>query len=172
MAKTYNSIPSVATGDVYTAAAHNAIATNVNNYRVPPIVRVTRATQTISNSSWTFIDTWVEAIDTDGMWTSANNYVEVQTAGVYLVTYGGDFAANSTNDRLGYIALNDATPGNGAIHQVSEKPIGLSTQTLNGSFIYSFSVSDKLRFGVLQNSGGNLAITTNFLALAWLGQVS
>jgi hypothetical protein len=51
VAKTYNSIPSVATGDVYTAAAHNNIVTNVNNYRVPPACIVQRASMTSAERS-------------------------------------------------------------------------------------------------------------------------
>ena len=90
MAKTYNTIPSVATGDLLTATAWNNQATNVNNYRVPPAVRVTRSTsnQSITLPSYVQWNNAAASFDTDGMWSSgANTRLTINTAGLYLVTW-------------------------------------------------------------------------------------
>ena len=51
MAKDYNTFSDVSTGDVYTAAAHNLLLENVENYRVPPSCLLTRSGQSITAST-------------------------------------------------------------------------------------------------------------------------
>lgn len=93
MAKTYNSIPTVSTGDVYTATAHNNIVENSNNYRVPPMVKVGRngSNQSITPGASAYVQ-WNNAsaaYDTDGMWSSGSNTrLTVQTPGIYAATWG------------------------------------------------------------------------------------
>ena len=49
MPKTYNTISTFTSGQVLTAAQMNEIGTNVNNYRVPPLVRIRKnANQNVS----------------------------------------------------------------------------------------------------------------------------
>jgi hypothetical protein len=95
VAKTYNSIPSVATGDVYTATAHNNIVTNVNNYRVPPACRVRIGSNVTSYLSQTNITWTAEDYDTDDMWASGTT-VTVNTAGLYLLTFTGAAEAGTS----------------------------------------------------------------------------
>jgi hypothetical protein len=178
MPKTYTAAGSATAGDVYTASAHNVIVTDVNNLIVPPMVRVTRASgQSVNNQTWAFVDTWVEDFDTDGMWTSANNYIEIQTAGVYLVQYGGAWAINGTNDRLVAVSLNDTVAGNTSIHTANVDAIVVSDTSVQGSFLRSFAVSDKLRVQIYQNSGGALAYGTStnglpYFSAIWLGRTT
>ncbi len=174
MAKTYNTFTNVATGDVYTAASHNAILTNLAGYRVPPAARVTRASQNINNSTWTFVDTWVQDYDTDDMWTTPNNYVEIQTAGVYLIAWGGSFASNATGSRIASLSLNDTGAGAGAIAGgvIGRASNAATSQDINGSVVQTFVAADKLRLSVWQNSTVTLALTSAYITATWLGQVS
>jgi hypothetical protein len=138
----------------------------------PPMVRIARTTgQTLANQTWGFVDTWAETFDTNTMWTSANNYIEIKTAGIYLVQYGGAWAINGTNDRLIGVSLNDTVAGNSGIHTANADAIGVSDQSMQGSFIYKFSVSDKIRVQVYQNSGGNLVFGTATNGFAYFSAV-
>lgn len=89
MAKTYNTIPTVSTGDVYTATAHNNIVENSNNYRVPPMCINSRTGQSVNDATVTPIAfTSAASLDTDSMHDSATNNTRftANTAGVYLVS--------------------------------------------------------------------------------------
>lgn len=100
MPKTYTSVPSVSTGDVYQASTYNTYtATNVSNLIVPPMVQVRRTTNLTSYSSGTDITWESEAFDTDDMWTSGAS-ITIQTAGLYVVTFTGGFGATATLTRV------------------------------------------------------------------------
>ena len=160
------------------SASTTSGVTSVSNLIVPPMVRIARTTgQTVANTTWVYVDTWTQTFGTDGMWTASNNYIEIQTAGIYLVQYGGAWANNTTNDRLANISLNDTVPGNSSIHTANVKAIGVSDTSIFGSFIYSFAVNDRIRFQVYQNSGGNLAFGTTangfpYMSAIWIGRTS
>lgn len=98
MAKTYNTIPSVATGDVYTASAHNAIGTTINSMRVPPSCMVRRTTNLTGYSSNAAITWESTAWDTDPtMWTAGDaTKISFGTTGLYLATLVGYFGATAT----------------------------------------------------------------------------
>jgi hypothetical protein len=87
MPKTYTAAGTVSAGDVYTAAAHNIIATDVNNLIVPPAVRCIRSTD-LSYTLGAAIAFDGEDYDTDDMHSTATNTsrITIQTAGIYLVT--------------------------------------------------------------------------------------
>lgn len=181
MAKTYTSVPTVSTGDVYTAAAHNVVAQNINNMRVPPICRVSRvASLSVNNAADTDITFDTEDIDTDGMFTASSTTITVQTAGIYLCTANVQWAANNTGIRLLYITRNAAANTYAGVQACSMVAPG--TASFNGlqscSVVVSCSVNDTIKMLVYQNSGGALSVSTEAsfdytnLSVAWLGQVS
>jgi hypothetical protein len=181
MAKTYNTIPTTTTGSVYTAAAHNNIVTNVNNYRVPPMARVRRATSNFSVTAGSsgFFEWNSETYDTDGMYDGASpQRLTVQTAGVYLVVM------NFVLQWSGTATVRDVQ----LIHTTSggtETNIGgvfldyTSTSVfLRASVAVNFdaSVGDYFRGRLFTLTGGTSSSllndsTSNFSA-TWLGQVS
>lgn len=100
MAKTFTSgLPSVSTGDVYQATAHNNIVTTLNSHTVPPSCQVRRTSNLSytagSNIAWEGISSgW----DTDPtMWTASDpTKITLNTAGVYLVTLFSSWSATAT----------------------------------------------------------------------------
>jgi len=183
VAKTYNSIPSVATGDVYTAAAHNAIVENVNNYRVPPIFTVKRTTtQSITSGAQTFI-TWDSAATTNtdevGVYSGPSETITIRTAGVYVVTLNVLFAAAATGVRLVRILVNPSSATDTTAVIANNLGPGTSgiLPSVSTSVVWSFAANDVIKANVFQDSGGPINISetggsrTN-LSLAWLGQVS
>lgn len=185
MAKTYNTIPSVSTGDVYTATAHNNIVTNVNGYRVPPLCRVRRsgsasAAITPSTSTTGFLDWNTEDVDTetDNMWdAAAGTRITVRTAGVYLVqvNYTLDFTGTVTTRQA---AILHTTSGGtdtriaGFYSVLSQASVSAETMTA----VYSASVGDYFRVRIeLMTGASSITLrndpTCTFSAM-WLGQVS
>lgn len=176
MAKTYNTIPSVATGDLLTATAWNTQATNVNNYRVPPICRVYRAAalnQTANGAAQTIaFDT--ESVDTDAMHDTVTNTTRItfNTAGVYMVGGSVAFTPNSTGVRAAKITVNGTTD----IAYADQQSAAAAASAIHVVTSYSFAANDYIELGGYQNSGGNLAYfvtyqSVNFWA-TWVGQVS
>jgi hypothetical protein len=94
MPKTYTAAGTVSAGDVYTAAAHNIIATDVNNLIVPPVCALTRTTnQLCANNTDTPIQFGTSNFDTDSMGTTgASAKITIKTPGVYQVSYHLSFA--------------------------------------------------------------------------------
>lgn len=179
MAKTYNSIPTVATGDLLTATAWNNQATNVNNYRVPPMCRVYRnaAIPTLGSGS-TYVIPWdTESFtQTDsGMWASSPNPTRItpQTAGVYLFVFEWGFAGNNSGIRRGFIRLNGSTTialnnsyGNAGY---SEDHQTIAMRAMNGT-------TDYVECTIFQDSGSSIIPSSGdpamSLSVTWLGQVS
>jgi len=178
MAKTYNTIPTVSTGDVYTATAHNNIATNVNNYRVPPMCRLTRATnQTLSNNTVTVVAYDTADIDTDSMATTgASAKITANTAGIYQVGYTILWGNTST---VGYRQAWVTIGGSGRYAGSTVYPAGSGNGGwfLTGTDILSLSAADTLDVRCVQASGGNETIgpfagTPIAFYATWLGQAS
>lgn len=177
MAKTYNTIPTVATGDVYTATAHNNIATNVNNYRVPPMCRVYRNAALNHTNNGNFQDVSFDTesfTQTDsGMWTVGDpTLIYTKTAGLYLFTASLEFAANATGFRGA--SLVHSTAGRIAYSFVLNVGAGGGT-ALALSSVASCSATDTIKLQGFQSSGGNLGYSTGqvfHLSATWLGQVS
>lgn len=187
MAKDYNTFTDVSTGDVYTAAAHNLILENVENYRVPPMVRVQRdgTNQSVTPGASGFV-AWNNAsaaFDTDSMWSSgANTRITVNTAGVYLVTwtlttgwsgsaYGWYFVIdhrNSGGTLIGY-------PGSEYYYDNGSSMVFSYNATI--SCVVSASVGDyfQCRWDAFYGSATNPAFGgtyTHSLSAVWQGQVS
>lgn len=176
MAKTYNTISSVSTGDVYTATQHNSIVTNVNNYRVPPAVEVYRTSRLSSYSSLADI-TWEAAarINTDGMWSSGAT-ITIQTAGIYLISFVGLAAGTAT--------ITDIYPvirKNSANFATFHPAIRTSSDTrFNCQVVCSLAAGDTIQARVGFTGGSAYFIeggategeNQTRLSLTWLGQVS
>lgn len=177
MPKTYNTIPQVATGDLLTATAWNNQATNVNNYRVPPMCRVQLSgNQSIANSTTKDLSFGTESVDTDGMFTATSSVITIQTAGIYLIAANVIFSPNAGGVRQVVITRNDVAD---ATNNVIAGAFGAGSSTTNNSFslasAMSLSVNDTLRLNVFQNTGGALNVLAGdytFLSATWLGQVS
>lgn len=134
MAKTYTAAGSATAGDVYTASAHNVIVTNVNNFIVPPAVRVKRTSNLTGYTSATAITWQAEDFDTDGMWTSGST-INVNTAGIYVVTFAFRFTTatavtfvegnfgGSLNDRAAF-SIARATDYRGCMTTTASLAVG------------------------------------------------
>jgi hypothetical protein len=176
MPKTYNTIPTTTTGSVYTAAAHNNIVTNVNNYRVPPMCVLTAGSQVISNTTATVLTYSSEAVDTDDMHSTSTNTsrITINTAGVYLftcqMTLAGSGAAGSrvlaSLSKAGTEAVtNGARVDTG--NTSASSPVAVSL-----SLALSCAVNDYFEWQVFQSSGGNRTVDGSTFSAVWLGQVS
>lgn len=177
MAKTYNSIPTVSTGDVYTATAHNNIVTNVNNYRVPPMCQVYRSTDLTGYTNQAAISWSAEAFDTDDMWSSGTN-VTINTAGVYAVTFQGVARGSATISRgLPEIRVNS---GANILTQNDFIVVGGTGIAFNAAIIESFTAGQVVTASFFFIGGSSYLIDgatppsneSTRLTLVWLGQVS
>ena len=175
MPKTYNTIPSVSTGDVYTATAHNNIVTNVNNYRVAPACRVYRSTD------WTYSGTYfewnAEQYDTDGMFTASSTDITVQTAGIYLVALNYYYTCNATSTWMAALLYRNSV----AVARTQAPAYGSTSGFIAVSTVISCDVGTVIRalhdpFGGSAHvvKGGTDYTTNNVSSLTatWLGQVS
>lgn len=185
MPKTYNSIPTVITGDVYTATAHNNIVTNVNNYRVPPACRVRRsAALSFASGSIIAVNFDAEDIDTDGMFTATTNQITVQTAGVYALSGTLCLNANASGQRYCAIVLNPTFSGSGdtatitAGTRITAQVNAATVDTesaMTCATTYNLAAGDRIALLAFQASGTSLGMNGTVhtsLSATWLGQVS
>jgi hypothetical protein len=178
MAKTYNTLGTVAPGDVLRAnsgtAAYNGVITNVNNYRVPPVcvmrigsglgvsgVSVTSSAVTFGNTTTT--GTYTEIVDTDDMHSASSNQtrITIATAGVYLVT--GQMNGNGASAHE-LIILKNGT-------ELSYNAFDQSPYFANGatSVVESFAVNDYVELRAQSATTRTYAVR---FSAAWLGQAS
>lgn len=172
MAKTYTAVPSVSTGDVYTAANYNTYtATNVSNLIVPPMVRVAKsATQSIATITATTV-TFSNAatFNTDSMHDAVinNTRLTINTPGVYSVTGGAWFATNATGTyRITSIWKNGVEVMSSNMKASAAEHRGFVTT------LETCAAGDYFELVVYQDSGG--AVNTynhNFMA-HWVGRTS
>jgi hypothetical protein len=183
MPKTYNTIPTTTTGSVYTAAAHNNIVTNVNNYRVPPACQVRRTTNLTSYTSDAAITWESAAFDTespsDPMWAASPNptRVTIKTAGLYMVTFTGKADATAT---LTLANANISLNGNLTAAQFCSVLAGVTSRFAIGH-ILNLAANDFITCAVGLVGGSSYSISGNATAqdslqtrctVTWLGQVS
>jgi hypothetical protein len=163
MAKTYNTISTFTSGQVLTAAQMNAIGTNVNNYRVPPLVRLRKnANQNVSGLT---ILSWdVEDYDTDDMWASGTT-ITAKTAGVYA--WSAYFRVTGTPPALAYANGPDAARNSIALS-------GDMRITFSGLWVAAANDTANVAFEPTGGSGMVIDGTTTaaFFTAVWLGQVS
>ena len=181
MAKTYTAAGTVVAGEVYTAAAHNIIATDVNNLIVPPGARAVRTTNLSYTSNtaiaWESISAGGGAYDTDGMWSVANaSRLTINTAGVYVVTFNYYIAFTGTVTT--YEAIIDSSAlGSFIAHDVRQ---GSFTGQVIGSITFTgaFAVADYVSARVALTGGsayvftGASATQRSGLSAAWVGRTS
>jgi hypothetical protein len=164
MPKTYNTFTNVSTGDVLTATNFNNVLTNVNNYRVPPSVKVTKnANQNVSGVTTV---TWnTQDHDTDDMWTSGGT-LTAQTAGMYLWS--------------AYVRVTAATAPtslfvNGPGGYRTSVPVSLDMR-LTVSGIWVATAGQTAGVDVEPTGGTTLVIdgtvAASFVVMSWIGQVS
>jgi hypothetical protein len=177
MAKTYNTFGTVAPGDVLRAnsgtAAYNGVMTNVNNYRVPPMVKCIRSGNLsyTANADVAWND---EAYDTDGMHDNATNNARITptTAGVYVVTFSVHFTFSGTSSAFTLRMLKNGAEIVTRLYGVSRttlhKDVISVIDTANGStdfFTCQFEMGGASSLNVQASSG-------SYFAANWLGQAS
>ena len=172
MAKTYSSIPTVATGDVYTATAHNNIAENVNNYRVPPMCRVKRSGN-LSYTSNTDIAWTAEDFDTVATHDNPTNNtrITINTAGVYVVSFGYQINFSGTwtgGDSV--IKKNGGTTVANTHTQTRSVNVILSINTVVEAAVGDYFTAAVVIGGATSPIVAEAA--TTYFCAAWLGQVS
>jgi hypothetical protein len=183
MAKTYTAAGSAVAGQVYSAAAHNVIVTDVNNFIVPPAVRVIKtATMNVTNAIDTLITWDSEVYDTDSMVNlgASSSQITIGTTGIYVITAGLSFSANGTNRRAMWVTKNGTDYTNGICGlnvptQATASTVLVTTTTIN------LVADDVIRMYGYQNSGVTLTIPASasapetlftFLSLTWVGRTS
>ena len=186
MAKTYNTLGTVAPGDVLRAnsgtAAYNGVITNVNNYRVPPLCVVYKtASQNIANNTGVILTWDAEYLDTDAMWSSGAT-MTTSTAGVYLVSASIQWATNTAGIRRLNIQKNISGTTYDTAKRVWEWNAGpMGTVGWAGANYTAFvdaAANDTWALGVVQNTGGALNVNGDAtsievtFAMYWLGQKS
>jgi hypothetical protein len=179
MPKTYTAAGSATAGEVYTSSAHNVIVTNVNNFIVPPIVKATRlTTQSINNSTDTFVTWTAQEIDTDDCFAPTSDTITIQTAGVYLCQAQLVFASNGTGNRFIHIVKNDDATPSFTLNIASAFQAGNATNNgiLSCSCVASLAASDTLKVIVFQSSGGALNVgdtaIVSFFSATWIGRTT
>jgi hypothetical protein len=177
MPKTYNTIPTTTTGSVYTAAAHNNIVTNVNNYRVPPACIVYRSSDLTSYSQGTAITWNAEAIDTDGMWSSGTD-ITIGTDGLYLLTLKGQVQGTATITAMGWrIAINGTQAVQSYTTSVNSGILTQNSVLIVASLVAGNTVSANVTIGggsayIVKGGASVNAEAVTSLSAVWLGQVS
>lgn len=170
MPKTYTAVPSVSTGDVYTAASYNTYtATNVSNLIVPPMCRVKRTSNLTSYTSQALITWEAKDFDTDSMWSSGTS-IAINTAGLYTITFHCRMTTatsptlvesqigGSVNDRLA-VALSRANDYRFTHSTLSNLAVGA---TVAAAVEYSGGTSHAI--------DGTTLVTT--LTVSWIGRTS
>ena len=120
------------------------------------------ASQTISNSTVTFVTWNDELVDTDGFHDNSTNTSRITIpsgkGGKYQINFIITYASNNTGYRQGGIRLNGST----LINLEEKNAVTGSETTMSLSIIYALSAGDYIEVRSFQNSGGNLDITASY----------
>lgn len=176
MAKTYNTISTFTSGQILTATQMNGIGTNVNNYRVPPMVRCVRSgnlTYTANaDVAWNGTDTY----DTDDMHDPATNNTRITptTNGIYLVQFSAFINISGTATAVLPSIRQTASAVVVARQDYFSSVTGL--MYINCMGMAQVSSSSDYFTAQIGFSGGTVytinADATTYFAATWLGQVS
>lgn len=179
MPKTYTSVPSVSTGDVYQASTYNTYtAQNVNNLIVPAAVSAYHnTTQSLTNNAQTDLVFNSEYFDTDSMHDTSTNTgrLTITTPGIYVVTLNVAFAANATGQRILTILLDGTRIASHGITAGSAAVIRLGLTTIqsinNGSYLSATGFQDS---GGALNALADDAANNTFarFSATWVGRTS
>lgn len=177
MAKTYNTIPTVSTGDVYAATAHNNIVTNVNNYRVPPACIVYRSSDLSSYASGTAITWNAEQVDTDSMFSASSTNVTVGTTGLYAVSLQVYLVCTATLTLVdpaikvgSTVALENYGPAANTAAGINQTH-GILSLTAGDVITCLAYITGGSNYTIKGNADPQNSLITRF-AMTWLGQVS
>jgi len=147
-----------------TAAGLNLELRDALNYLLnPPACSVYQTANTNMPTSGTYVQMLfdTENYDTDTMHSTSTNpgRITINTAGIYLVTWGVGFASNATGYRLGDVRLNAAgvIGGGTSIDICRANAISGAVSQIDSSFMYRFSAGDHFEIQAAQTSGGALA---------------
>ena len=174
MAKTYTAAGTVAAGDVYTAAAHNIIATDVNNFIVPPACKVVRTTDTAYTSiaaiPFQSVAAGDKGFDTDSMWSAGDpTKITLNTAGIYSIVFQWFLSGTSLANCLSFVSINgtaiaefDYTP------PTTTQAIGIVTATYNAAA--GEYLQGKIQYtGTASIKGTALP---SYLSATWIGRTA
>jgi len=177
--KTYTTIAAKSVRDRVSYTDYNAIATDLNNLIVPPMVKASRlTTQSIANITDTFVTWTTEDFDTDGMFAPTSDTITIQTAGVYLCQAQLVFAQNGTGNRFMHIVKNDDATPSFTLNIATAFIAGNATNNLiiSCSAVASLAVNDTLKVIAFQGSGGALNVgdtaIQSFFSATWIGRTS
>jgi hypothetical protein len=163
MAKTYTAAGTVAAGDVYTAAAHNIIATDVNNLIVPAYCQITRnANQSIPHATDTDVSLDTQIYDTDDMFAPTSSTITINTSGIWLVNAEAYFP-ETLNTRADILFFQGVT--------VVRRQIQYGTQErFDMTSVQYIASGTNCKFQVYQTNSGATAKNLTFkAAFMWLG---
>lgn len=156
-----NSVKNIGTGDTVPASWFDQARDNLEHLARPAGCVVERtASVTLSNNTSTEIEfTAADLRDTDSFHDTGTNPERITIpsglGGWYIVTAQVSFAANSSGRRFIGWRIN----GSGAGVQLSVSPDPTNTCVLQCTGELLLSAGQYLSVGVLQSSGGNLAVT-------------
>lgn len=130
----------------------------INLRQDPPACRVRRSTnQSIATGGTGSVITFdAERFDTDTMWSSGSR-ITIVTAGLYTITGGALYAANSTGYRQTAIQLNGTTLL-AADSKLAVTSPGATACSVAAT--YKMIVGDYVELLCFQNSGGALDVLT------------
>lgn len=118
------------------------------------------ANQSIANGTITTVLFDTETKDTDSYHSTVSNTgrITIPNTGVYLVEYMITFAANTTGQRYGWIALNGSTSNRFDGYVLTSASSSDST-AIGGCAIMSLALNDYVETMCFQNSGGALNVS-------------
>lgn len=176
MAKSYPDIGTFTSGQILTAATMNDVGTNLDNLRVPPMVRCVRSGDLSYTSDADIAWNGADAYDTDGMHDPSTNNTRITptTAGVYLVQFSAFINISGTATAI----LPAIRQGSGATvvarQDYFSSVSGLMYVNVIGHATVASS-SDYLTARIAFSGGTGYTVkadATTYFAATWLGQVS
>jgi hypothetical protein len=177
VAKTYPAIGPFAPGDILTAATMTNIDTNLENQRVPPMVRAQRTSTSAALAGNDPIPFNSEAYDTDGMWEGVTNpsRITANTAGVYLFTGSLRITGTSAFSQVNFYAKK-----NNGTEQYWQNALTFTGTFFSAAVAFTISLAANDYVQIFTGHGGGGTVTANGsatelscnLSATWLGQVS
>jgi hypothetical protein len=164
--KNFYTVPDKASTDVFIESLWNQnIRDNLNNKITPPMAKIQQVGNlTLTTAVVTTIPLALVLFDTDEMATSFS-YLDVNTAGMYLLGGEASFAPSTTGYRLincsGFANQHAIRPG------INQPDFCNMPPTSNGA-----STGTKITFVGYQSSGGNLVISLANEWAIWVGRTS
>jgi hypothetical protein len=165
-------------GETWTSVLGNAnVRDNVAFLANPPACRVyNNANQSVADQTFTTVALNSERFDTDNMHDTVtnNSRITFNTAGIYVVTFCGQFAAAADYSLIAFaIRLSG---GSNIAYQDLQNTVSAETAGLTITTIYKFAVADYVEARVYQdnspNAARNLLVTGNNspeFSAVWVG---